>query len=131
MVLICQNCRLVNGQAPPGTKSLGDVGKWRCFSCGALNGVENEAEKVVQEIVDARVGEDKGKEIEEREKEVEGTSGDDSMVEVSKDDSEDVDVDADGDVDADEGSAEGDPVEVEVETKPKKVQPKGRKKKFS
>ncbi|KAK8074072.1 hypothetical protein PG994_004971 [Apiospora phragmitis] len=32
IVLICQNCRLVNGQAPPGTKALADVGLWKCMS---------------------------------------------------------------------------------------------------
>lgn len=50
VALICQNCRLVNGQAPPGTKSLATLGKWRCFGCGTLNGEEDEAVKVVQEM---------------------------------------------------------------------------------
>lgn len=50
MVLICQNCRLVNGQAPPGTKTLADLGKWRCFGCGTMNGEEDEAVKAVEEI---------------------------------------------------------------------------------
>lgn len=35
LALICSNCRLVNGQAPPGVKRLEDVGKWRCGGCGA------------------------------------------------------------------------------------------------
>lgn len=50
VALICQNCRLVNGQAPPGTKSLTDLGKWRCFGCGTMNGEEDEAAKVVKEM---------------------------------------------------------------------------------
>ncbi|CZS99603.1 uncharacterized protein RAG0_07936 [Rhynchosporium agropyri] len=50
VALICQNCRLVNGQAPPGTKSLSDLGRWRCFGCGAMNGEEDEAVKVVKEM---------------------------------------------------------------------------------
>ncbi|RDL41459.1 Uncharacterized protein BP5553_01438 [Venustampulla echinocandica] len=50
MALICSNCRLVNGQAPPGTKSPAELGKWRCFGCGAWNGEEDEAVKVVQEM---------------------------------------------------------------------------------
>jgi hypothetical protein len=50
MALICQNCRLVNGQAPPGTKTLADLGRWRCFGCGSWNGEEDEAVKVVQEM---------------------------------------------------------------------------------
>ena len=35
LALICDNCRLVNGQAAPGVKRLEDVGKWRCGGCGA------------------------------------------------------------------------------------------------
>lgn len=50
IILICQNCRLVNGQAPPGTKSLAELGKWKCFGCGELNGEEDEAVKAVQEM---------------------------------------------------------------------------------
>ena len=48
--LICSYCKLVNGQAPPGSKSLEDIGKWRCSGCGHMNGVESEAKKVVKEI---------------------------------------------------------------------------------
>lgn len=38
--LICANpnCRMVNGLAPPGCRSLEDVGKWGCARCGAMNG---------------------------------------------------------------------------------------------
>ncbi|RAL11944.1 uncharacterized protein BO97DRAFT_405684 [Aspergillus homomorphus CBS 101889] len=50
MVLICATCRLVNGQAPPGVKSLEDLGRWRCGSCGAWNGQESEAKKVLAGI---------------------------------------------------------------------------------
>lgn len=50
IALICQACRLVNGQAPPGTKNPSELGKWRCFSCGAWNGEEDEAVKAVQEM---------------------------------------------------------------------------------
>ncbi|KAL9105522.1 MAG: hypothetical protein Q9227_009319 [Pyrenula ochraceoflavens] len=38
--LICERCRLVNGQAPPGIKGLEEVGRWRCGGCGAENGVD-------------------------------------------------------------------------------------------
>ena len=37
LALICANCRLVNGQAPPGVKRLEEVGKWKCAGCGAMN----------------------------------------------------------------------------------------------
>jgi hypothetical protein len=50
IVLICGNCRLVNGQAPPGTKTLMDLGKWRCIGCGTMNGEEDEAVKAVKEM---------------------------------------------------------------------------------
>lgn len=49
IALICQNCRLVNGQAPPGTKNPSEL-RWRCFGCGGWNGEEDEGKKVVQEI---------------------------------------------------------------------------------
>jgi hypothetical protein len=58
VALICQNCRLVNGQAPPGTKSLAALGKWRCFGCGTLNGEEDEAVKAVQEMKERIGGEE-------------------------------------------------------------------------
>ncbi|KAJ9292651.1 hypothetical protein DTO271G3_8544 [Paecilomyces variotii] len=50
LALICSNCRLVNGQAPPGVKSLEEVGKWRCGGCGAWNGEESEAEKMLADM---------------------------------------------------------------------------------
>ncbi|KAM0800285.1 hypothetical protein BDR22DRAFT_852472 [Usnea florida] len=50
LALICSNCRLVNGQAPPGVKRLEDVGKWRCGGCGATNGKESEVKKIVASI---------------------------------------------------------------------------------
>ena len=50
LALICQKCRLVNGQAPPGVKQLEDVGKWRCSGCGAMNGEESEAKRIVKQI---------------------------------------------------------------------------------
>ena len=49
--LICQSCRLVNGQAPPGTKSLAEVGMWRCFKCGATNGEVDEGQRIVEEVL--------------------------------------------------------------------------------
>ncbi|KAI1372501.1 hypothetical protein F4677DRAFT_432423 [Hypoxylon crocopeplum] len=54
MVLICRNCRLVNGQAPPGTKSLAELGTWKCMSCGTLNGEIDEGKKIVREVLGSR-----------------------------------------------------------------------------
>lgn len=56
VVLICTKCRLVNGQAPPGVKTLSELGKWRCYGCGELNGEDDEAAKVVAEMKE-RIGE--------------------------------------------------------------------------
>lgn len=50
MALICQHCKLVNGQAPPGTKRPQDLGRWRCFGCGGWNGEEDEGLQAVKEI---------------------------------------------------------------------------------
>ncbi|KAG6009574.1 hypothetical protein E4U21_001941 [Claviceps maximensis] len=49
--LICHACRLVNGQAPPGTKSLAEVGTWRCGGCGATNGEEDEGKRIMEEVL--------------------------------------------------------------------------------
>ncbi|RPA83616.1 hypothetical protein BJ508DRAFT_413292 [Ascobolus immersus RN42] len=38
--LICQNCRMVNGLAPPGTADPAEVEKWGCARCGFWNGKE-------------------------------------------------------------------------------------------
>lgn len=46
-VLICHECRLVNGQAPPGARTLEDVGRWRCGGCHAWNGREKHRNDVV------------------------------------------------------------------------------------
>ncbi|MCJ1308803.1 hypothetical protein MMC25_002458 [Agyrium rufum] len=66
IVLICELCRLVNGQAPPGVKKLEDVGKWRCVGCGTMNGVdkESEARKIIKDVrreVAEEGGEEAGK----------------------------------------------------------------------
>jgi hypothetical protein len=50
-VLICQQCRLVNGQAPPGTKSLEEIGTWKCMACGAMNGTVDEGKRIVDEVL--------------------------------------------------------------------------------
>ncbi|KAG6024798.1 hypothetical protein E4U40_003046 [Claviceps sp. LM458 group G5] len=49
--LICHACRLVNGQAPPGTKTLAEVGMWKCCSCGATNGEKDEGKRIVEEVL--------------------------------------------------------------------------------
>ncbi|KAI1505984.1 hypothetical protein F5X99DRAFT_415656 [Biscogniauxia marginata] len=56
IVLICQRCRLVNGQAPPGTRSLADLGMWKCMACGSMNGEMDEGKKIVREVLGRRKG---------------------------------------------------------------------------
>lgn len=46
LVLICSECRLVNGQAPPGARTAEDIGKWRCGGCKAWNGKARPHEEV-------------------------------------------------------------------------------------
>jgi endoplasmic reticulum junction formation protein lunapark len=50
VALICQNCRLVNGQAPPGVRTLEEIGRWRCSACHTMNGVESEERKMLKQI---------------------------------------------------------------------------------
>ncbi|KAF1959676.1 hypothetical protein CC80DRAFT_405622 [Byssothecium circinans] len=64
LALICSECRLVNGQAPPGARSLEDVGRWRCGGCHAWNGHEKPNEDAIVEIVQSWEAERKAKEKE-------------------------------------------------------------------
>ncbi|KAG4413095.1 hypothetical protein IFR04_013779 [Cadophora malorum] len=105
VALICQNCRLVNGQAPPGTKTLSDLGRWRCFGCGAMNGEEDEAVKVVQEM----------KERIETQEPASPTSGEDFKVEEDDSGSGEI-IDAEDD----EDGAKNDSAEDKVEVKPRR-----------
>jgi hypothetical protein len=52
IVLVCRQCKLVNGQAPPGTQALSDLGMWKCMSCGALNGEVDEGQRIVREVLE-------------------------------------------------------------------------------
>ena len=62
IALICQQCRLVNGQAPPGVKSLDDIGRWRCGGCGTLNGEES-TKKLVATIEKELASEKEGSKV--------------------------------------------------------------------
>ncbi len=50
LALICSQCKLVNGQAPPGVRSLEELDKWRCGGCAAWNGEELQVKKIVSEV---------------------------------------------------------------------------------
>lgn len=59
LALICAHCRLVNGQAPPGVRALEEVGRWRCGSCGAWNGVEKVEHQVGRMVEEIKMNEEK------------------------------------------------------------------------
>lgn len=75
IVLICQACRLVNGQAPPGTRTLGELGVWRCMACHAQNGHEggedellpSEGKRIVEEVLASTREEKDDREVKEEE----------------------------------------------------------------
>lgn len=80
IVLICKECRLVNGQAPPGTTSLAEVGLWRCMGCGSKNGEENEGKRILKEVLGGR--------DESAERTDDGHESDLAQPEIKGDDSE-------------------------------------------
>ncbi|KAJ5101268.1 hypothetical protein NUU61_003490 [Penicillium alfredii] len=55
MAMVCGSCRLVNGQAPPGINTPEELGRWRCGSCGAWNGIESETTKILTSLRADRV----------------------------------------------------------------------------
>ena len=131
LALICQSCRLVNGQAPPGVKQLEDVGKWRCSGCGTMNGEISEAKKLMAKI----------------QKEAQANAGPEAEVpDTAVEEEEDRTVDGKHESDSsdvtqytdDEGTDEGDiqpSIEkeepVEEPSNPKRGRPKGSTKKKS
>ncbi|KAJ8121411.1 hypothetical protein ONZ43_g2128 [Nemania bipapillata] len=54
IVLICNKCRLVNGQAPPGVRNVAELGAWKCMGCGATNGEIDEGKKIIQEVLSSK-----------------------------------------------------------------------------
>ena len=52
IVLICSRCRLVNGQAPPGTKSLCELGTWKCMACGTANNEVDKRREMLRELME-------------------------------------------------------------------------------
>ena len=80
IVLVCAKCRLVNGQAPPGTKSLSELGTWKCMSCGASNGELDEGKRIMQEVLGKRAA------VVSETTDEEGGGDSSDMVEVDKED---------------------------------------------
>ncbi|KAL4932473.1 uncharacterized protein BDV17DRAFT_196885 [Aspergillus undulatus] len=114
VVLICADCRLVNGQAPPGMKSLEELGRWRCGGCGAWNGQESAATKALADIkaVPQRDGGESASDEGDAEHRSSASTGDgtDDGVIVTKEDPEQ---DQDDEVESQDSSADTPVVEVE------------------
>lgn len=45
LALICSHCRLVNGQAAPGIRTIEELGRWRCGGCGGWNGQDHTSKR--------------------------------------------------------------------------------------
>ncbi|KAI0111160.1 hypothetical protein GGR51DRAFT_547335 [Nemania sp. FL0031] len=68
IVLICNKCRLVNGQAPPGVKNIAELGAWKCMGCGFTNGEMDEGKKIIQEVLGSKIApRDESRSTDERE----------------------------------------------------------------
>lgn len=77
IVLICEKCRLVNGQAPPGVKNVAELGAWRCMGCGATNGEMDEGKKLMQVVLGGKnTPRDESRSADERESDRSSTIGD-------------------------------------------------------
>ena len=93
LALICSKCRLVNGLAPPGARTVEDIGKWRCGGCKAWNGKEKPHEEIAslvqnwdaerkakaEEVVRDAEEEDEGDDVDDYEEPVEQ-----EMVEIQE-----------------------------------------------
>ena len=89
LALICTHCRLVNGQAPPGTKRLDDVGRWRCFQCKSWNGEENNVKSILGDSANTRherLAKDEANEANEAEDEIPVKRQGDPLSVKAKDD---------------------------------------------
>jgi len=81
----------VNGQAPPGARTLEDVGRWRCGGCSAWNGKEKPREDDVTRLVRDWEAERKAKDR---------LSGDEGVKEMEEAENEGVVVEAEAEADS-------------------------------
>lgn len=107
LALLCSHCRLVNGQAPPGTRSLEEIGRWRCGSCGAWNGVER-VDRQAGRLVEGMARDGEG------EKGVERDRGDEGWTKVSRGDEDGPDSLGTGDRRARKEDGDGDEHEAKA-----------------
>ena len=133
IVLICKQCRLVNGQAPPGVKQLEDVGTWRCSGCGVVNGDESDATKLVADIKRKVASERGATPIKALETPMSPSDeGDEKVVLVSREEDLESDVTQYSDEELRSSKEEDQTVEIEEDAKvekPKRGRPKGSAKK--
>lgn len=109
MAMICGSCRLVNGQAPPGIKTLEELGRWRCGSCGAWNGEEDETTKILSTLrQNSGLAEGISGSLSGGEADVPAgeTSDDGVMVAASEEDEQGASQDSDGESDQDQPAEE-------------------------
>jgi hypothetical protein len=91
MVMICSGCRLVNGQAPPGIKTPEELGRWRCGSCKAWNGVESETTQILSSLrKDAGPAEGSWEPVSKAEADTQSSEGMDEGVIVASSEDEEV-----------------------------------------
>lgn len=69
-------------------KRLEDVGEWKCFACGGINGVKDEGTRMVEEIM----GKERAEGVEESERGEEGSETGRGSEGRSKDESEETEV---------------------------------------
>ena len=81
----------MNGQAPPGARTLEDVGRWRCGGCSAWNGKEKPREDDVTRLVRDWEAERKAKDR---------LSGDEGVKEMEEAENEGVVVEAEAEADS-------------------------------
>ena len=122
IVLVCSRCRLVNGQAPPGTKSLAELGMWKCMACGAMNGELDEGKRIVKEVLGqspaspTSVNDDEGDSFNTEALKADEDSSD--LVEIERDD---------GDTDDEKAVEDAEPMIAENTTGARKRKGKGKK----
>ena len=132
IALICKECRLVNGQAPPGIKRLEEVGKWKCSGCGAVNGEDSEAEKIVATLrKQTGVGKQKSDEERKEKQAAVDEITEDELALAPGDGGEESDVTQYSEASEEKAATEAEDSPAPEPAKPKRGRPKGSTKKKS
>ena len=130
LALICSNCRLVNGQAPPGVKRVEDVGKWRCAGCETMNGEDNDVKKIVAQIKHEANATDAANSSAEPSAEVEEKREESDITQYSSEEEEDEDEEVGKEDKEEDGKADTDiPKTPAIKTESPRRSTRARKKK--